>query len=100
MDQLRAAIRDIADFPTPGIMFKDITPVLANAALLRATTQALADPFRDKGITLVAGMEARGFIFGSLVAVELNAGFVPLRKPGKLPFSGCGIGARHRPTGR
>jgi adenine phosphoribosyltransferase len=86
LDHLKATIRDIPDFPKPGIIFKDLTPVMADATLLRQVTAALAQPFRDAGITVVAGMEARGFIFGSLVAVELNAGFVPLRKPGKLPY--------------
>lgn len=86
MDRLKKTIRDIADFPKPGILFKDLTPVIADAGLLREVTRALAAPFCDSGITLVAGMEARGFIFGSLVAAELNAGFVPLRKPGKLPY--------------
>ncbi|MGH8597704.1 MAG: adenine phosphoribosyltransferase, partial [Gammaproteobacteria bacterium] len=83
---LRTCIRDIPDFPIPGVMFKDLTPVMADAGLLRAVTNDLAAPFRTAGITAVAGMEARGFIFGSLVAGALNTGFVPLRKPGKLPY--------------
>jgi len=85
MQQIKAQIRDIPDFPKPGIVFKDLTPVIGNAASLRHVTIRLADPFRNCGITAVAGMEARGFIFGALVARELEVGFIPLRKPGKLP---------------
>ncbi len=85
MERLRSKVRDIADFPRPGILFKDLTPVMADGRLLRAAAEALAEPYRSKGITMVAGMEARGFIFGSLVAYTLGVGFVPLRKPGKLP---------------
>ena len=85
MQQIKALIRDIPDFPKPGIVFKDLTPVLGNAESLRRVTIKLADPFRHCGITAVAGMEARGFIFGALVASELEVGFIPLRKPGKLP---------------
>jgi adenine phosphoribosyltransferase len=83
--RLKAKIRDIPDFPKPGIVFKDLTPALADGALLREIGEALAAPFRDSRVTAVAGMEARGFIFGSLVAYVLGVGFVPLRKPGKLP---------------
>lgn len=86
MEQLRAKIRDIPDFPKPGILFKDITPVVQDPEALRMAVQHLHKPFQDQGITAVAGMEARGFIFGSLVAWELGVGFVPLRKPGKLPY--------------
>ena len=85
MDSLAAHIRDIPDFPKPGILFKDISPLLLNPTALRKTIQALAAPFREAGVSVVLGMEARGFIFGALVAAELGAGFVPLRKPGKLP---------------
>ena len=85
MDSIARFIRDIPDFPKAGILFKDITPLMRDSAALRATTQALAAPFRASGVTAVVGMEARGFIFGSLVAAELGTGFVPLRKPGKLP---------------
>lgn len=85
MDSIARHVRDIPDFPKPGILFKDLTPLMRNPGALRVTTAALADPFRAAGITAVVGMEARGFIFGSLVAAELGAGFVPLRKPGKLP---------------
>lgn len=85
MDSIARHVRDIPDFPKPGILFKDLTPLMRNPGALRETTEALAKPFRNAGITAVVGMEARGFIFGSLVAAELGAGFVPLRKPGKLP---------------
>jgi adenine phosphoribosyltransferase len=84
---LGSYVRDIADFPKPGIMFKDITPLLADADALSGAIGALADPFRDLGITKVVGMEARGFIFAAPVAVALGAGFVPVRKAGKLPWS-------------
>ena len=86
MEQVRAKIRDIPDFPKPGILFKDITPVVQDPESLRLAVQHLHKPFQHQGITAVAGMEARGFIFGSLVAWELGVGFVPLRKPGKLPY--------------
>ena len=82
---IKTLIRDIPDFPKPGILFKDITPLLQNAAGLKATLDALAKPFEGKGITAVAGMESRGFIFGVPVAERLGVGFVPVRKPGKLP---------------
>lgn len=80
-------VRDIADFPKPGITFKDITPLLADAGALDAAVTALSEPFADLGITKVVGMEARGFIFASPVAVALGAGFVPVRKAGKLPWA-------------
>lgn len=86
MERLRATIRDIQDFPKPGILFKDITPVLQDPEALRLAVDQLHKPFRDQGITAVAGMEARGFIFGSLVAWELGVSFIPLRKSGKLPY--------------
>lgn len=86
METLRQVIRDIPDFPKPGILFRDITPLLADAESLQVTVQGLIRPFRDAGITAVAAMEARGFIFGGLVADALGSGFVPLRKPGKLPY--------------
>jgi len=79
-------IRDVPDFPRPGIMFRDITPLLAAPDALRETIERLAAPFRAEGITKVAGIEARGFVFGAPVAIALGAGFVPLRKPGKLPW--------------
>jgi adenine phosphoribosyltransferase len=85
--QLETFIRDVPDFPKPGILFKDITPLLRSAEALTATCALLAEPFRDQGVTLVAGIESRGFIFGSIVAQNLGAGFVPIRKPGKLPWT-------------
>lgn len=86
MLRLKNKIRDIADFPQPGILFKDITPLLQDSAAVKLAVQQLILPFRDKNITAIAGMEARGFIFGSLAAWELELGFIPLRKPGKLPY--------------
>jgi len=83
--ELRRTIRDIPDFPKPGIVFKDITPVLLDAALFRRTIRAMAAPFASDGITHVAGIESRGFILGAPIALELDAAFVPIRKPGKLP---------------
>lgn len=83
--RLRSQIRLVPDWPKPGILFKDLTPVLADGPLLHALVDALAAPFLTERVTLVAGMEARGFIFGSLVAHRLGAGFIPLRKAGKLP---------------
>ena len=88
--RVAAALRDVPDFPKPGITFKDITPVLGNAALLREVVDAMADPWRDVGITHVAGIESRGFILAAPVAVALRAGFVPIRKPGKLPWTRAG----------
>lgn len=83
--RIRAAIADIADFPKKGIVFKDITPVLGDPELLGHSIDLLAAPWIDAGIDYVAGIEARGFIFASAVAIKLNAGFIPIRKPGKLP---------------
>ena len=85
MLKLESYIRSIPDFPQPGVMFRDLTPLLGDACALRAAIGALAAPYRDARVDVVAGMEARGFIFGALVAWQLGAGFVPLRKPGKLP---------------
>ncbi|MDD5310093.1 MAG: adenine phosphoribosyltransferase [Deltaproteobacteria bacterium] len=84
--RIRSLIRDVPDFPKPGIVFKDITPVLKDAAALRQALDLLAEPFRAKRVTAVAGMESRGFIFGVPVAERLGVGFVPVRKPGKLPW--------------
>lgn len=86
LDRLKSKIRDIPDFPIPGIMFKDITPLVKDPATLKLAVYQLMQPFLGSAITAVAGMEARGFIFGSLVAWELGLPFVPLRKPGKLPY--------------
>ncbi len=83
---LTSYIRSIPDFPTAGILFRDITPLLSNSQALADAIDRLAQPFRDKEIDVVAAVEARGFIFGAAVAKALNAGFVPIRKKGKLPF--------------
>ncbi len=85
MNILKTKIRDVIDFPQPGITFKDITPLLSDHDQLMRAVNALALPYLKADITAVAGMEARGFIFGSLVAQQLGVGFIPLRKPGKLP---------------
>jgi adenine phosphoribosyltransferase len=84
-DSLETYIRSIPDFPKPGIVFRDLTPLMGDARALRHAIYRLVEPFRDAGVETVAGMEARGFIFGSLAAWQLGTGFVPLRKPGKLP---------------
>ncbi len=78
-------IRDVPDFPVPGILFKDITTLLRNAAALREVVTLLADRYADAQVDIVAAIESRGFIFGAPLAVQLGAGFVPVRKPGKLP---------------
>lgn len=78
-------IRDIPDFPKPGILFKDITPLLGNVDAFRETIGRMADPFRDQRIDCLVAAEARGFIFAAPLALELGAAFVPVRKPGKLP---------------
>jgi len=83
--RIRGAIRDIPDFPKPGILFKDITPLLADAALFRATTEAMARPFEHERVSHVVAIESRGFILGAPVAQHLGAGFIPVRKRGKLP---------------
>jgi adenine phosphoribosyltransferase len=83
--EIRAAIRDVPDFPKPGIVFKDITPLLADAKLFQHTTAALAEPYRAAGITHVVAIESRGFLLGAPVAQQLGAGLIPVRKPGKLP---------------
>jgi adenine phosphoribosyltransferase len=84
--RLRQTMRAIPDYPKPGIIFQDITPVLADGVLFRHVREELAAPFRATGITHVVGIEARGFIMAAPVAVTLGAGFIPLRKPGKLPW--------------
>ena len=83
---LRDFIRSIPDFPKPGILFRDITPLLASYEALRQTIRQLADRLSGREIDVVAAAEARGFIFATPLALELNVGFVPVRKPGKLPF--------------
>jgi adenine phosphoribosyltransferase len=86
VQQLKSFIRDIPDFPKPGILFRDITPLLANPSGLALAVELLANPFRGKNIDLVVGAESRGFIFGTAVACCLSAGFALVRKPGKLPY--------------
>ena len=83
---LKEHIRDIPDFPKPGVVFKDITPLLADPGAYRATIDALAAPFDPEGVDKVLAMEARGFIVGAPVAYRFGAGFVPCRKAGKLPW--------------
>ncbi|WP_437187761.1 adenine phosphoribosyltransferase [Planctomicrobium sp. SH668] len=83
---LRNHIRDVPDFPKPGILFRDITPLLAHPDAFRESIRLLADHYRSANVTTVAAAEARGFIFAAPLALELNIGFVPVRKPGKLPF--------------
>ncbi len=86
IEKIRASIRDVPDFPKPGIVFKDITPLLQNAELFKSALERLAGPFQRKGITHVASIESRGFIFGAPVAYLLGAGYIPIRKKGKLPY--------------
>jgi len=83
---LRQAIRDIPDFPKPGIIFKDITPLLGNGQLFARTIDLLADRYREQKIDTILGIESRGFIIGSALAYRLGAGFCVVRKPGKLPY--------------
>ena len=86
-DTLRGLIRTIPDFPRPGVMFRDVTTLFADAAGFRGAVAGLAAPWRDAGITAVVGIEARGFILGGAVADRLGTGFVPVRKQGKLPHA-------------
>lgn len=83
--RLERLIREIPDFPKPGVMFKDITPMLADPAGLALGVEFMANPFRGRRIDHVIGAESRGFIFGTAIALALSAGFIPVRKPGKLP---------------
>ncbi|HEX41058.1 MAG TPA: adenine phosphoribosyltransferase [Phycisphaerales bacterium] len=83
---LRTHVRDIPDWPKPGILFRDITPLLGDAAAFRAAIEALTAHYSGAGVQYVAAVEARGFIFGSAVAEKLRAGFIPIRKKGKLPY--------------
>jgi len=85
--QLRPLIRDIPDYPKPGILFKDITPLLGDAAGFALATRLMAEPFADSRVTHVVAIESRGFILGAPIAQQLGAGFVPVRKPGKLPHT-------------
>ena len=84
---LKDYIRSIADFPKPGIMFRDITPMLKSPQAMVEVIERLAEPFRNQNITTIMAAEARGFVFGVPLAMALGAGFVPVRKPGKLPFA-------------
>lgn len=84
--RIERSIRNIDDFPQPGVQFKDITPVLADPALLQLVVDLLAEPFEDARVSKVVAIEARGFILGGALAARFGAGFVPVRKKGKLPF--------------
>jgi adenine phosphoribosyltransferase len=84
---LKNYIRDIPDFPKPGIVFKDITPLLRSVEAFAHVEQQLVEPFRAKDLTAIAGIESRGFLFGAAVARHLGLGFIPIRKEGKLPFT-------------
>jgi adenine phosphoribosyltransferase len=86
VEKLRASVRDVPDFPKKGIVFKDITPILSDPALFRASIDLFLDRCRERKIDKIVGIDARGFVFGSAVAYELGVGFVPIRKRGKLPF--------------
>src|SRR5712671_3578833 len=83
--RLKSLIPDVPAFPKPGILFKDFTPLIRDRAGLALAVELMFNPFRDKGVNLVVGAESRGFIFGMAMAQALSAGFVPVRKPGKLP---------------
>jgi len=85
LDELRRTIRDVNNFPKAGIVFKDVTPVLLDAKLFAEAINLMVDPYRDARITRVVAIESRGFLFGAPIALELGAGLVPIRKPGKLP---------------
>ena len=87
MDHIRDLIRDIPDFPKEGILFKDITPVLSDIKALRLSVEEMSKPFMNQNIDVVVGIESRGFIFGAPIADKLDAAFVPIRKPGKLPWN-------------
>src|SRR5436853_1420013 len=86
IDKLRAGVRDVPDFPKKGIVFKDITPILSDQTLFRASIDLFLERCREKKIDKIVGIDARGFLFGSAVAYELGVGFVPIRKRGKLPY--------------
>ena len=90
-DDLKTLIRTVPDFPAPGILFRDVTTLISHGEGLAACIGHLADRARDVGAQMIAGMEARGFIFGAAVAAQLGLGFLPVRKPGKLPIATIGI---------
>jgi adenine phosphoribosyltransferase len=85
-EEIKPLLRDVPDFPKPGVLFKDITPLLNNPSARRKVVQTVASHFASENIQALAAVEARGFIFGSLIAQELNVPFIPVRKAGKLPF--------------
>jgi adenine phosphoribosyltransferase len=86
-ERVKATVRDVPDFPKPGILFKDITPILEDPVLCREITIALSEAFRNTKIDAVVGVESRGFLFGMLIAQQLNVPFIPVRKAGKLPYN-------------
>src|SRR6187200_3671602 len=86
VEKLRAGVRDVSDFPKKGIVFKDITPILSDPALFRASIHLFLERCRGRDVDKIVGIDARGFLFGSAVAYELGLGFVPIRKRGKLPY--------------
>lgn len=90
LDHVKGLVRDVRDFPKPGIVFKDITPALAHAGALAFLCEQMAKPFKDQRIEKVLGIESRGFFFGTGIAERLGAGFVPVRKAGKLPWDTVG----------
>ncbi len=92
VDKLRQAIPTVPDFPKPGVYFKDITPILSEASLLKLAVEQLVLPFRKEKITKVVGIESRGFVMAPVIALELGAGFVPVRKQGKLPRQTYNVG--------
>lgn len=87
IETLTESVRNIPDFPIPGIQFKDITTLFQSASHLKELSEILYDLYKEKGITKVVGIESRGFFMGPATAIKLNAGFVPIRKPGKLPYN-------------
>jgi len=84
--RVKKALRAVPDYPKPGIIFQDITPVMADGGLFGEVIAAMVDPFKERGVTHILGIEARGFIFGAAAAQALGVGFIPARKPGKLPW--------------
>ena len=88
---LKEYIREVPDFPKPGILFYDITPLLANGKALRYAIDSLAERFQGKGVSKILSAEARGFILGSALAYKMGVGFIPVRKPGKLPYKTSGV---------
>src|SRR5258708_40162473 len=101
LDHIRSTIRDVPDFPTPGILFKDITPLLADPRAFHIVLDSIAQRFIGEHVDAVVGIEARGFIFGGALAARLNASFVPARKPGKLPAAAARLAyqTEHSPPG-